>query len=158
MQLIKQNEDLLAYVHEKCASSNESSLDSQLRLKELVEVALQSCENTYVVVDGLDECDEAEEKKTAIWFRGVLSTCEKSGAKKPHVLIVSQRDGILDTVLGKVSKLYLNPQDHQKDIEMFADHWTVNIQHKFQLSDAMTVDILKTVICQADGMMIHQNG
>lgn len=103
IQLALQNEDLLAYIYERCASSNEFTLESPNQLKELVELSLNSCENVYIVVDGLDECEEAEEKKTAIWFRGMVAAAANNASKTLHLLFVSQRDGVLDSILAKAS-------------------------------------------------------
>ncbi len=104
-QLAQQNEDLLAYIYERCASSNEVTLESPNQLKDLVELSLKSCENVYIVIDGLDECEEAEEKKTAIWSRSVVAAGKNDVAKRLHLLFVSQRDGILDSILTNVSIL-----------------------------------------------------
>ena len=151
MQLIQHNDDILAYVYAKSASSNEITLDSPSQLKDLVELSMRSCENVYIIIDGLDECEEAEEKKTALWFRNLAAPGTKIASSAARVLFVSQRDGILDSILAKVSVLSLDPQDHQKDIEMFAGHWCMEIQEKFQITDSMAREIFETVVSQAEG-------
>src|ERR1700738_4462912 len=61
-QLLSQNEDLLPYLFEKAAMSGEMVLESPVLTKELLETALKSSENVYIVLDGLDECEALEKK------------------------------------------------------------------------------------------------
>ena len=151
MQLIQDDDDILRYVYEKCASGNESTLDSPVELKNLVRVSMESCENVFIVIDGLDECEEVEEKAAAHWFRSLTTSGARIAQGGPHVLFISQRDGILDSILGKVRMLSLDPQDHRNDIEMFADHWSSEIQQKFQITDAKAIELFETVTSRAEG-------
>lgn len=152
VQLVRQNEDLLSFVYERCASSNEVTLDSPALLKELVETSLRSCSNVYLVLDGLDECEVGEDKKTITWFIALVAIINKENSRSIRLLIMSQRTGILERLLAKASILSLEPQDHQDDIAIYSQHWAAQIQEKFEIPAASAAEIVAKVAEQAEGM------
>ncbi|KAF8863167.1 hypothetical protein BDZ45DRAFT_765670 [Acephala macrosclerotiorum] len=61
-QILSRNKskDHMLYVDEKASFSGELVLASLKLAKELLETAIQSCKKTYIILDGLDECNRDE--------------------------------------------------------------------------------------------------
>lgn len=151
LQLIQQNENLLSFVHERCASSSEVTLESPTLLKELLETSLRSCSNVYLLLDGLDECEVGEEKRITAWFTALVAAINKENPGAIRLLIISQRTGVLEKVLAKAPVLSMETQDHQDDIERYSQIWAVQIQKKFDIPAAAASDIAAKVAERAEG-------
>ena len=151
VQLVQQNEDLLSYVYDACCSTSEFMMDSQKLLKDLVETSLRSCPNTCIVIDGIDECGETEEKKIIAWF---LATCEKvtkDNGETIRLLFVSQRDKVAENLLAQAAVISLDSKYHQEDIQKYARHWSSKIQRKFELPGSSASQIGTVVAARAKG-------
>ena len=146
-QLIQQNEHLLSYMYEKCSSSNEVTLESLGLLKELTTLAIKSTPYTYVLIDGLDECETGEAKKIIIWFNSIL------GSGTFRLMYVSQRDNF-EKLFDRAYTLSLDPLhcgEHQKDIEAYASHWSSKIGQKFELPPVLEEQIVTKVTERSKG-------
>ena len=123
MQLVQQNEVLLAHVYERCCRSSEVSLETSAILKELIEVSLQTSRNVFVVIDGLDECESWEASKIVTLFKSIVRDNQQNSAGVYKILFVSQRDGSLDKLLSKVPVVALDDSSgHREDIHKYARH------------------------------------
>ena len=151
VQLIHQNEDLLSYVYDACCSSSEVSLDSPSRLKDLVETSLRSCSNCCVIVDGVDECEETEEKKIIEWFTAITKKRPQQDAATIRLMFVSQRDKMTESLLAKAAVIPLDSKQHQEDIRAYARHWSEKLQKKFGISESSAGQISKAVADEAKG-------
>ena len=151
VQLIQQNEDLLSYVYDACCSSTEVTLDSPNRLKNLVETSLRSCSNCCVIIDGVDECEEREEKKITEWFVGAIENIPQHDAATIRLLFVSQRDKVTESLLAKAAVIPLDSEHHQEDVRAYARHWSEKLQRKFEISEGSASQISTAVADQAKG-------
>lgn len=150
-QLVQQNEELLSYLYDACCSSSEFTIDSPKRLKALVETSLRSCSNTCIIVDGIDECDEMEERKIIVWFLATFENITRDNAGTIRLLFISQRDKVTESLLAQASVIPLDSKDHQKDIQNYAHHWSVKIQRKFGILENSASQIGTAVATQAQG-------
>ena len=150
-QLVQQNEELLPYVYDACCSSSELTMNSQSLLKKLVETSLKSCPNTYIVIDGIDECEETEEKKIIAWFLAVSENVVKNSAETMHLLFISQRDKVTEKLLTQAAVISLDSKYHQEDIEIYSRNCATKIQRKFGISEASAIQIGTHVAAQAQG-------
>lgn len=150
-QLVQQNEELLPYVYDACCSSSELTMDSQSLLKKLVETSLRSCPNTYIVIDGIDECEETEEKKIIAWFLAVSKNALKDSAETIRLLFISQRDKVTESLLTQAAVISLDSKHHQDDIEIYSRSCATKIQRKFGISEASAIEIGIAVAVQAQG-------
>ena len=151
VQLVQQNEDLLTYIYDACCSSSEVTMESPSRLKHLVETSLRSCSNACIIIDGVDECEEIEEKKIIAWLTTVTEKISKDGAGTIRVLFISQRDKVTENLLTKAAVISLDSEDHQEDIQTFARHWSKKLQQKFGISGSSASQIGTDVATQAKG-------
>ena len=151
-QLVQQNEELLSYMYDACCSSNEAIIESESLLKRLVEVSLRSCStSTCIIIDGIDECDEVEERKTIAWFLEMSRVINRDNAGSIRLLFISQRDKVTESLLNKASVITLDSKYHQEDIQAYARHWSVLIRHKFGISEASASRISINVATEARG-------
>ena len=151
VQLVQQNEELLSYVYDACCSSTELTLDSPSILKQLVQTSIRSYSNICLIIDGVDECEEVEEKKIITWF---LETCEnstKDNAGTTRLLFISQRDKVTETLLAQAATIPLDSKYHQEDIQTYARHWSIKIQRKFGIPERSAGQIGTEVAAQAQG-------
>ena len=158
VQLVQQNEDLLSYVYDACCSSSEITLDSPNRLKNLVETSLKSCSDYYIIVDGVDECEQTEEKKIIEWFLGFIENIPQHDAATIRLLFVSQRDKVTESLLAKAPVIPLDSTQHQEDIQAYAHHWSKKLQRKFGISDGPASQISTAVADQAKGERVANHG
>lgn len=150
-QPVHQNEDLLSYVYEKCSSSSELTLESSGLLKDLMEMSLKSSASTYIIIDGLDECERGESEIFIAWFTSMIGIITKDNPGAFRLLCISQRDDILIKLLAKAPVLPLDAVEHQKEIESYALHWTLKIRQKFDISALMEKQIATRVAVRAGG-------
>lgn len=151
VQLVQQNEELLSYLYDACCSSSEHTMDSPNRLKDLVKTSLRSCSNTCIIIDGVDECDEVEEKKTIEWFLETFENTTRDNAGTIRLLFISQRDKVTESLLAQASVIPLDSKYHQEDIQNYAHHWSVKIQRKFGIPESFASQIGTSVAAQAQG-------
>lgn len=151
VQLVQQNEELLSYVYDACCSTSELTLDSQKLLKQLVETSLRSCPDTCIIIDGIDECEEMEEKKTIAWFLAMCETVMKDIRGTIRLLFVSQRDRVTENLLAQAAVISLDSDYHQKDIQKYARQCSLKIQRKFEIPESSASEIGTIVAARAKG-------
>ena len=150
-QLVQQDDDLLSYVYERCSSISEASMESTGVLKELVGICLKSSKYTLVVLDGLDECKKGEAEKVVSWFTSMLRERSTVDSGILRLLCISQRDGTLDKMLCKVPTISMENDEHNKDIESYARHWSSKIRQKFNITIDQEMDVATRVARSAAG-------
>ena len=151
IQLVQQNEELLSHVYEACCSTREVTLNSPSLLKQLVEDSLKTCANACIIIDGIDECEETEEKKIIEWFLAILEKTGKDGAGTLRLLFISQRDKVTESLLTQALVIPLDSKYHQEDIQKYARHWSTKIQSKFGIAEDTASQIGTDVASQAQG-------
>lgn len=151
-KLLKQNEVLLPYMYSECINSHSISLISHDMCTKLLEVCFETVSKsrkTYLVIDGLDECEPTQQKL-------LLSTLVSIFQKTLHpgmlrLLIVSQDVPDIKRHLRHSSELRLSSSCNRSDIEIYARVWSEKIQQKFKIPDYTKAHIAKVVSEGADG-------
>ena len=151
IQLVQKNEEVLSHVYEACCLSREITLSSSGILKQLVEVSLRSCANVCIIIDGIDECEETEEKKIIGWFLAVFEKITKDNAGTLRLLFISQRDKVTESLLAQAVVIPLDSKYHEEDIQEYARHWSTKIQQKFGILKESARQICTDVAAQAQG-------
>ncbi|KAM5350993.1 hypothetical protein ACJ41O_003716 [Fusarium nematophilum] len=137
-QLIQQDETVLRYLHEKCASMDRNVELSSIRtLQDLVQDCLTCRRSACVVLDGLDECDENEPNAIITWFLDKVLPCAASRGCHLKLLVAGQRDGRLDQLLSAQPQIRLDTvNSHQRDIEDYC----MFLYAKVVLSNFLSMD------------------
>ncbi|KAH6702884.1 hypothetical protein BKA61DRAFT_619706 [Leptodontidium sp. MPI-SDFR-AT-0119] len=153
VQLLNLNDELLPYLYDKCIGSGQVSLVSSQLYKELLETALKTGSiQTFIVIDGLDECDPLERNAILSFLTPIVKAEGPTG--RLRALIVSQDENDIRKVFRGSPVLKLMDAHNKSDIEGYADHWCSEIQKKFGLP-VETIQYIRTAVCEgSDGMFL----
>ena len=144
-QLLTQNEDLLPYLYEKRVSSGQVSLVSSELCAELLKTCLKTMLKTYIIIDGIDECELPERKTILSFFAPLVEGDDCPG--RIRALFVSQDLNDIRKLLRVATTLRLTDVHNKADIESYAANWALKIQVKFSLPD-VTMEHIKTAVCE----------
>ena len=148
-QLVTQNQELLPYLYDKCLSSGQPSLVSSKLCEELLETMLTTIANTYIILDGLDECGLTERKAIISFFTSIIENNATPGSIRG--LFVSQNENDIKKMLRGASAVRLEENDNKSDIKGYATHWSLKIQERFKLSPDEQKYIVLAVCERAEG-------
>ncbi|OTA61606.1 hypothetical protein K449DRAFT_370870 [Hypoxylon sp. EC38] len=152
-QLLAQNDNLLQLLYEKASMGGEIELTSKATAKELLHAALNDCGTTYVVLDGIDECDRENRKELATWFQSVVDEVSLSNIGAIRCLFVSQDDGVARNDLGMIPSIKIVPSGNKNDLQSFADFWNKRIEGRFGSLQG-NYNIANIIFARAQGMFL----
>jgi len=147
----RSNDSFLLYVDEKASCSGETVLTSSKLAKELLETVFKSCKKTYVILDGLDECNRDERKEISTWFCQLMDGLPREDMDAIRCLFVSQDDGYARKDFSMLPSIKLTATDNKCDIEAYASIWHQRIQEKFGPLDPKEYHIANIVTARAQG-------
>ncbi|KAI1769276.1 hypothetical protein GGR53DRAFT_473750 [Hypoxylon sp. FL1150] len=151
-QLLVQNSHLLQLLYEKSSMSGEIVLTSKTIAKELLRIALNSCAKTYIILDGLDECDQGNRKEITLWFRSLVDGIPSNEMGAIRCVFVSQDDGSSRKDLGPVPSIEITRSDNKVDVAAFAKFWHRRIEDKFGTIE--NKNIANLIQAKAQGMFL----
>jgi len=112
---------------------------------------LKAIPKTFIVIDGIDECDSKERKLILDLFSSVVSEEEKNS----RVLFVSQELNDIKTALHEAETLRLNEEHIKHDVRNYSIKMSLKIQQRFpRMPDEAREHILKLVCDGAEGMFL----
>lgn len=149
-QILAQNPHLLPYFYEKASISSDATLGSSTVAKEMIKTALNSCEKTYVIIDGLDECARDERKAIAASFRAIVEGLPPIEKGSVRCLFVSQDDGIARDDFRNLPNINIK-DENRGDLGEFADVWHQRIEGKFGKLESKNHQISKIITARAQG-------
>ncbi|WKT53623.1 P-loop containing nucleoside triphosphate hydrolase [Fusarium oxysporum f. sp. vasinfectum] len=154
LQLLRQDKDLLTYLYRKCCDSGEALLTSQALLEELLAFAFRSCERTYIIIDGLDECERSERKAITQWFRKLIETLPATEPDRLRCLFVSQDDGVGRKDLDDLVSIKIGVEDNKEDILEYSRAEAGKLAAIFDLSRDEASGFAVNVADAAQGMFL----
>jgi hypothetical protein len=105
---------------------------------------------TYIIIDGLDECDIVERKMILSLFTSLAAKDIASGRLK--CLFISQDENDIRKLLKTSSILKLTGAHNKSDIEAYTTYWLEKIKKKFAEISDVTLNYIKASVCnQCDG-------
>ncbi|KAI2464722.1 hypothetical protein F4781DRAFT_411946 [Annulohypoxylon bovei var. microspora] len=152
-QLLKQNDHLLQLLYEKASMSGELELTSKVIAKELLRISLNTCMISYVILDGLDECDRSNRKEIATWFQSMINELSSSNSGSIRCLFMSQDDGISRKDFGAVHSINITPSETMNDLATFASVWHKRIEGRFGTLQG-NMHIANIITARAQGMFL----
>jgi hypothetical protein len=155
-QLLKQDESLLGDFNQRATKGGASHLASREVMEEMLKSALDECTLTYIVLDGIDECNREERKVIVKWFRQYI---EDLPPRDPHgntpdrvrCLFVSQNDHARKDFDGLPS-VTVNQDTNERDIQQFCNHEAEKIQKQLSLCDDDTEEFSNAVCLASEGL------
>ncbi|KAJ6150201.1 hypothetical protein N7471_001400 [Penicillium samsonianum] len=152
-QLLQNDMDLLPYIYEKMCSRGEQILSSEVLAKDLLETLLKNCRGLYMIIDGVDECSQTEEKKIIQLLRSAIEI-SNNGACHTRSVFISQRDAVTTKLLHDLPTIAITSSHNRTDIIAFVSSWALEIQHKFCITDEVKKRIIELVVEKAQGMFL----
>lgn len=149
-QVLDENRDLLPYIYDKMCSRSESVLSSESLAKELLETFLKTSNGLYIIIDGLDECDQKEEKQIIEYLCSMVKSSQCAHQAPIHCVFVSQSDAIAVKILRGIPKIEIKPSHNHDDIVAFVSSSGADIQNKFRLS--------KETMGNINGLVVERAG
>jgi hypothetical protein len=151
-QLIRKDTTLVSWFSGKCSSLGRRGLRSPETLEELARFAFNSQRISLVVLDGLDECNPEEIKKTISWFH---QGADHTGTGQIRLMCIGQRIDILQTMLSSAINISLDNSCHRDDIAKYVTSRTRNIQENFKIEPDTVSQIVPKVTKAAKGIFFN---
>ena len=152
-QLLQQNPDVLPFLYDECLKSAKVTLASPQDCVKLLGAVLQAVPQSFIVIDGIDECEQKERRAILKFFVSIINNCEPG---KIRGFFISQELNDIKAALHNPETLRLN-EDHSKlDIKNYAIKRASDIQeNKFKLMPDEDRDRIVQLVCEgSDGMFL----
>lgn len=151
-QLLDQNKHLIQYFYEKSSNCGEISLHTKVLAGELLRVAISCSKRTYIILDGLDECDAKERRCIAEFFRSTIEALPTADMDSIRCLFVSQDDREARKDFSNIPSVNICPSDTKGDIHAFVTIWKDKIEKKFGDLPGLRGNVAKIVTAKAQGI------
>ncbi|KAJ0343538.1 hypothetical protein KNSL1_010215 [Colletotrichum chrysophilum] len=118
-QLISQNMTSSQEFFEDFSKQADVTIRSRESLETLTERSLEEYRVSYLILDGLDECDREQATRTVAWLLSLLGHDKYVDKTSLRIIFSGQRDGLLDNVLSDFPNIRLESTKHNADIERY---------------------------------------
>ncbi|EEU42654.1 uncharacterized protein NECHADRAFT_47446 [Fusarium vanettenii 77-13-4] len=120
-QLLSQNPALSDHLFDEVSLLEGVNLRTTAQLEKLVETAIESYTNLYLVLDGLDECANEEIKNILNWSLSLIDDKLRNSGSDLRIILSGQRDGVLDAKLVQQPSISLETSAHNEDIRRYCE-------------------------------------
>lgn len=152
VQLLTTDHVLLPWCYEQYVGSNQLSLFDEKMCTDMLTSILLTNDKTFIVVDGLDECEQKERRLLIQFFNQAVSLCESCDPGKLRVTFVSRDEHDIRKALHESSEIRVTSTDNGGDIKRFVMLWCQWIGEKFEELETAKIDyILESTLYRADG-------
>ncbi|KAI9688915.1 MAG: hypothetical protein M1822_001272 [Bathelium mastoideum] len=151
-QSIGQDSSSLPYIYEVCSTKDKLMMISML--EELLDVAFDSHNVSFIVLDGLDECKSEEAQKAISWF---VSRCKKQkslDSGRIRLACVGQRVETLQRLLSSAEEICLENEKHQQDILTYVERRARDLKVEFEIDSQTEASITKRTTDSAKSMFL----
>ena len=148
-QLLKNNQNGLAYVYDVALKSGERYANAKKIFPELLSSMVQCYNHILIGIDGLDECEPAERKQTITLLRSLLDSSEHGSKLKVLVSSCAEKD--IERSLGVCISLRLKAQDLSAAIESYVRMRLVDLNQTFRFSTARLEHIVLQISNESAG-------
>ncbi|KAF5532222.1 C2H2 C2HC zinc finger [Fusarium mexicanum] len=153
-QLVAQQDQLVPYYYDEAIRSGEITLQSVKHCKTLLLHMLQNIPKAYIIMDGLDECDDNERKAILGFLQETLSICDSLNPAKLRALILSRDERDIRKALGMATIIRFGQQETLQDMKVYVECKASAIQAKFKFNSADREYIEQYVLDKSDGMFL----
>ncbi|KAI1339051.1 hypothetical protein F5Y15DRAFT_416361 [Xylariaceae sp. FL0016] len=155
-QLVKDDKDLLLQIYEKGSLvSGDAILEDPEMAKKLLEVALDSSQPTYIIIDGIDECGRDERKEICSWFVERVNDLPNEKYGNLRCLFVSREDGPAKKDLGQIPSIKMEPSRTASDVRRYIMFWQTHmIEKKHGPLDAKFHPLANVIMASTQGMFL----
>ena len=137
----------------QASTSNERPLRTIKPSQEILEACLRSLKSVYIIIDGIDECNSADKKLIATFFKALV----QDDNIDVRCLFSCQSDEDTPKLFRSMPALDIVGDGLKNDIKNFCNIESETIQQIFNLSDAETGEIAEKVATEAAGKYRHES-
>lgn len=157
-QMVLHCEDLVPTCHDKLNTTGDMTLTTETVAKQLLELFCKTIPKQYIIIDGLDECEEKQRTTFLRELTTIVKACNEdpsTSCGKPRVLCVSRKIGDIERSLAEASWLEIKNANH-KDIEAFVCYKLGELEGKFDLGQepGLTGHLQQRIIIHANSMFL----
>lgn len=150
-QMLKLDPSIVSPLYETIMMDGAVSLSTRKSAEKFLEVGMKALRRTYIILDGLDECAESEQKAICAWLRKFVDT-PMSTSEPNRCVIVSQYDSSTRSLLALIPTIAISAQDIAHDIDTFCNEWKQDFMTKFRNMEAAEfTTVVQTTLQCADG-------
>lgn len=151
-QILRLDSSVVSPLYETVLSEADPSLTTRKLAESLLEIGLKDLERTYIIVDGLDECSNSEQKAICVWLRKFADNTHTSLQESNRCVILSQYDSSTRALLSTVPTIGILHTDTAADIEAYCDSWKSLFTSKFKgMDDGEFLGVARTTSDCAKG-------
>ena len=149
-QFLCQDDALVAHFYDRCTSKNQAGMSAML--EELAKDAFHNQKHSFVILDGLDECEPAEAERAISWFISLQKDSEVADSGQVRLLCIGQRVYALERMLTSAVDISLENDMHQEDIKRYVKEQARHIREEFEISSEIEKDIVNRTTDAANSM------
>lgn len=144
---------LLPYLYNEAVASTDIHLRSASIAQRLLDCCIKALENTYIVVDGLDEAPQLEQRPIVGWVRQLVDSLSDK-PESCRCVFFSQDDQHTRPLLSAFPTLLIKAEDTQSDIGTYARNRVLSIGQRFALPDSEAFHIATEITNRANGLWV----
>jgi hypothetical protein len=153
-QLLQQNPDILAYLHDCLSNASQLTLESQEECSKILGTVLLAVPKTFIIIDGIDECELKERRQILSYFTSAFRRYDGEPGKL-RGFFVSQTENDIKKALHSAVTLRLTEEHNKRDIQSYANKHSLQIQQKFTSMPNEARDHIAQIVCEtAQGMFL----
>lgn len=152
-QMLRLDSDIVSPLYESIMTDSAVSLTTRKAAEKFLEIGMKALRRTYIVLDGLDECVESEQKAICSWIRRFVDT-PTSTSEPNRCVVVSQYDASTKTVLALIPTITISATDIAGDIHSYCCAWKDRFIGKFQnMEGSEFSEVVDVTVQSADGKL-----
>lgn len=148
-QLLHQRPSLTSYFFERASTSGHTLLDSTTA-REMIRTVLSSCDKTYIIIDGVDECGRNDRDDIVEAFMTTIENLPAEAVGSVRCLFVSQDDENARRHFRDIPSIKIGDKN-QDDLQDFAIQRHSELEAKFGPLQSKDCHISKILIARARG-------
>ncbi|RWA12212.1 hypothetical protein EKO27_g2917 [Xylaria grammica] len=152
-QLFRQRPHLTSYFFEKASTNGHALLDSPTTAREMIQTVFSSCNKTYIIIDGVDECGRIHRDEIAEVFRTAIEDLPTEQIGSVRCLFISQDDDNARRNFRNIPTINIG-NESQNDIRDFSEKRHLALEAKFGPLRSSDCHISNILTARARGMFI----
>lgn len=153
-QILVDTPEILPHLYEQASINDNGGLTTREAAQKLLQLALDARRKhgtTYLVIDGIDECDRKERGHIASWFQDYIDSIPVDEKGVVRCLFVSQDDGVSRNDFSNIPSLRLTPANTSHDVRAYVSVWHQKMEVKFGELRSTATHVTNLITARAQG-------
>ncbi|KAL2056061.1 hypothetical protein ABVK25_003704 [Lepraria finkii] len=153
-QMVRTNQDLVPHLYEECVSSGQVVLDSEKQLRTNLKKVCQCLEDSFLIIDGIDECNTVERRKFLTFVPPIVGKAKDVQENTMRGLFINRDEGSIRRMFSQAVIRKIGVNDNSPDIRSFTALQVSKLVEKFEISEAIGVKLISMVTGRAKGELV----